>query len=223
MQRHLKMKDKKYILFDLDGTLTDPGEGITNSVIYALERFGIHGKTRADLECFIGPPLDESFMKYFGMTRDEAVKAIEVYREYFRPKGMFENKVYVGIPELLAKLKSAGKTVALATSKPGVFADGILEHFGLMKYFDLTVGSELDGRRIKKADVVACVLDGLGVIDKSEAVMIGDRFHDIDGGRENGLETVGVLYGYGSREELENAGADMIAASVAELAKILMY
>lgn len=216
------MKNKKYILFDLDGTLTDPGEGITNSVRYALERYGIYGKTRSELECFIGPPLSDSFEKYFGMSHEQAMEAIEVYREYFRPRGMFENEVYEGIPELLENLCSAGKTAVLATSKPGVFADRILEHFDLMKYFTVTVGSELDGARIKKAEVIACALEKLGVTDTSECVMIGDRSHDIIGGKENSLDTVGVLYGYGSREELEEAGADIIAADVASLSAILL-
>ncbi|MDD6266050.1 MAG: HAD hydrolase-like protein [Clostridia bacterium] len=216
------MKDKKYILFDLDGTLTDPAEGITNSVIHALEGFGIYGKTKEDLLCFIGPPLDESFMKYFNMTHDEAVKAIEIYREHFAVKGLFENKVYEGVEDLLLSLKKNSKKLILATSKPGVFADRILEHFNLMKYFDLTVGSELNGDRIKKADVIAYALEKAGIENTSDCVMVGDRCHDIDGAKKNNIETIGVTYGYGSFDELTNAGAEHIVNSVSELEKLLI-
>ena len=156
------------------------------------------------------------------MTHDEAVKAIEIYREHFAVKGLFENKVYEGVEDLLLSLKKNSKKLILATSKPGVFADRILEHFNLMKYFDLTIGSELNGDRIKKADVIAYALEKAGIENTSDCVMVGDRCHDIDGAKKNNIETIGVTYGYGSFDELTNAGAEHIVNSVSELEKLLI-
>ena len=211
------MKDYKYILFDLDGTLTEPKEGITKSVAYALEYFGIHVEDLDTLCCFIGPPLKDSFMKYYDFSEEQAVEAVTKYREYFKPYGVYQNEVYEGIPEMLSALKNAGKKILLATSKPFVFADVILDHFDLKKYFDGVYGSELDGTRVKKGDVIAYALEQSNVEDKKLAVMIGDREHDIIGAKENGLDSIGVLYGHGSLEEMQEHGADMIVESVAEL------
>ena len=210
------------ILFDLDGTLTDPALGITNSVAYALEKMGITPPQRQELLKFIGPPLAGSFEKYYGLSKEDSYRAVDIYREYFAPKGIFENTVFEGIPEMLKKLKAAGKTVALATSKPTVFADKILKHFNLFDFFDLTVGSKLDGTLTDKAEVVRVVLEGLGVTDKATAVMVGDRSHDIVGGAKNGLKTVGVTFGYGSKTELSDAKATKIVNSVAELEELLL-
>lgn len=210
------------ILFDLDGTLTDPALGITNSVAYALEKMGITPPQRQELLKFIGPPLAGSFEKYYGLSKEDSYRAVDIYREYFAPKGIFENTVFEGIPEMLKKLKAAGKTVALATSKPTVFADKILKHFNLFDFFDLTVGSNLDGTLTDKAEVVRVVLEGLGVTDKATAVMVGDRSHDIVGGAKNGLKTVGVTFGYGSKTELSDAKATKIVNSVAELEELLL-
>ena len=209
------------ILFDLDGTLTDPYEGITKSVAYALRRFGIDVADRRTLRPFIGPPLAESFSKYYGLSEKEAKTAVDVYREYFSVTGIFENEVYPGIPEMLEALRSAGKTVALATSKPTVYAARILEHFSLDRYFDLCIGSELDGRRVDKAEVVRDVIAAL-CADRSSAVMVGDRLHDVIGAKKNGLAAVGVTYGYGSRAELSDAGADFTVDTVEELKKLLL-
>lgn len=211
----------KYILFDLDGTLTDPAEGITNSVAYALERYGIEVKDKSELNCFIGPPLTESFEKFFNFTADDAKDAVEVYREYFSVKGIFENEVYDGIPEMLARLKAEGKTVVMATSKPEVFAKKIAEHFGFLKYFDYIAGSTLDGSRVAKHDVIEYALKSLDITERDECVMIGDRLHDINGAKLSGMKSIGVLYGYGSREELEATGADMICETVEELCKVI--
>jgi phosphoglycolate phosphatase len=211
----------RYCLFDLDGTLTDPGIGITNSVMYALEKFGIHVSDRAELFSFIGPPLGESFRRQFGFSEEQAQKAVEYYREYFRPKGIFENSVYEGIPELLKKLRENHITVALATSKPYEFAVRILEHFELKQYFDYIGGATMDGRISKKADVIARLLDEFGNVDKAEVLMIGDRAQDIEGARANGLHSAGVLWGYGSAEELQGAGADYLAAKPEELLRIV--
>ena len=211
------MKDYQYILFDLDGTLTEPKEGITKSVAYALEYFGIHVEDLDNLCCFIGPPLKDSFIKYYGFSEEKALEAVEKYREYFKPYGVYQNEVYEGIPELLESLKAAGKKVLLATSKPHVFATVILEHFDLMKYFDGIYGSELDGTRVKKGDVITYALEQSSVEDKSKAIMVGDREHDIIGAKENELASIGVLYGHGSRGELQEHGADVIVETVAEL------
>lgn len=215
------MKNKTTILFDLDGTLTDPKVGITRSVQYALRKFGINVEDTDTLCCFIGPPLKESFMKYYGLSDTDGELAVEYYREYYRPTGIFENGVYEGVPELLRDLRQAGKQIALATSKPTVFARQILVHYDIMQYFDVVIGSELDGRRVKKAEVVACALEECGCATEN-AVMVGDRHHDIVGGRENGLVTIGVLYGYGDRAELEEHGADLICETVSVLRSALL-
>lgn len=215
------MKQYQYIFFDLDGTLTEPKVGITKSVAYALKYYGIHVEDLDTLCPFIGPPLKDSFMKYYGFNDAKAEEAVEKYREYFRPYGIYENEMYEGVDNLLTQLKECGKTIVLATSKPTVFAEIILKHFGLRSYFDCVVGSELDGTRVKKGDVIAYALEEIGVTDKSKVVMIGDRDNDILGAKENGLDCIGVLYGHGSREELELAGADRIVETVEELSSSL--
>ena len=207
---------KQYLLFDLDGTLTDPMVGITSSVQYALEKFGIHVRYLKELIPFIGPPLAESFQKFYGFSKEDAEKAIQYYREYYAPKGIFENEVYEGIPEMLAHLTEAGFTLLVATSKPTVFARKVLKHFGMEDYFSFVGGSELDGSRTKKAEVISYILKTCG-IEAKVAIMIGDRRHDIEGGKACGLESVGVLYGYGTEQELTEAGADHIIRTVAEL------
>ena len=210
------------ILFDLDGTLTDPFEGITNSVAYALKKMGITPPKNSELKKFIGPPLAESFEKFYGFSKEESYKAVDIYREYFAPKGIFENTIFKGIPEMLASLKKAEKRLALATSKPTVFAEKILKHFNIDKYFDVVVGSNLDGSMTDKAEVVAAALKGLGAVEPSTTVMVGDRSHDIIGGIKNGICTVGVTFGYGTKEELVQFHADYIAGSVDELKNILL-
>ncbi|MBQ2699007.1 MAG: HAD family hydrolase [Firmicutes bacterium] len=211
-----------YILFDLDGTLTDPVLGITNSVAYALNKFGITVNDRSELHKFIGPPLIDSFMGFYGMSREDAEQATAYYRENFRAGGMFENEVYPGIPELLAELQAQGKKIILATSKPEEFAVKILQHFDLAQYFDFMGGASMDGTRSHKADVIAYSLEMGQVSDRSRAVMIGDREYDILGAKQFGLDSVGVLFGYGSRAELEAAGATHIVATVAELLPLLV-
>ena len=215
--------EKGYILFDLDGTLTDPGMGITNSVMHALTHFGITVTDRTQLYRFIGPPLMDSFMEYYGLTEEQAVEAVRVYREYFADKGWAENTVYSGIEALLADLVAAGKMLLVATSKPQIFAERILVHFGLDKYFTHICGVALQAPRgYSKADVIRDALDRAGVSDLTTAVMVGDRHHDIDGAKVVGMDSIGVLYGYGDRTEHEAAGADAIAESVAELKAMLL-
>ncbi len=213
---------KDYILFDLDGTLTDPEEGITNSVAYALGRFGIPVENRKSLDVFIGPPLDDSFMEYYGFDREKALRAISVFREYFRDRGIFENVVYPRIPEMLDGLKKSGKTLILATSKPEVFAVRILDRFGLSQYFTVVTGSLLDNTRTDKHEVIEAALEKAGVTDRTRAVMVGDREHDIIGAKKSSLASVGVTYGYGSREELAQAGADLICRTPEEFTKIML-
>lgn len=210
------------ILFDLDGTLTDPGEGITNSVAHALEKFHIPVPERRELYKFIGPPLYQSFMEFYGLDREQALLAVDYYREYYRDRGIWENEVYTGIPALLEQLKAAGKRLALATSKPEEFALQILEHFELMPYFDLVAGSTMDSARVKKADVISYALEALKLEPGPSIVMVGDREHDVLGAREAGLDCIGVLFGYGDAPELQSAGAAHIAATVEELAGLLL-
>lgn len=201
----------KTVLFDLDGTLTDPGIGITNSVWAALRYFNIEVKDRSELFRFIGPPLIDAFMEYYGFPEEQAREAINPYREYFASKGIFENEVYPGIPELLEKLKKDGYVLAVATSKPEEFAKEILVHFDLMRYFDYVCGAGMDETRTGKAEVITYALETAGVTDKRQCIMIGDRKHDMEGAAKNGLRKIGVLYGYGSLRELTEAGADGIA------------
>ncbi len=207
---------KQYILFDLDGTLTDPMIGITSSVQYALASFGIEERNLRTLIPFIGPPLKESFMKYYGLSDEQGDQAVEKYREYFGPKGIFENEVYPGIADMLCKLRDRGYTLILATSKPWVYAKQILSHFDLDGYISYVSGSELSGERTDKAEVIAHALELAGA-KPEEAVMVGDREHDIIGAKKCAVTSVGVIYGYGGRDELERAGADKIVSSVEEL------
>ena len=212
----------KYLLFDLDGTLTDPGEGITRSAQYALERLGIEVKDAKELRPFVGPPLQESFQKLYGLD-DAAVKAaVAGYREYYSDRGIYENAIYDGIKGLLEKLREAGKVILLATSKPTVFAEIVLKTFHIHEYFSFIGGSELDGSRSRKGEVIGYVLDQMGITELGEAVMIGDREHDVIGAKEAGISSIGVLYGYGELEELQNSGADKIVSTVAELARELL-
>ena len=203
-----------HILFDLDGTLTDPGLGITNAVMYALERYGIRVSDRRELYCFIGPPLVDSFMRFYGFSADDARAAVDVYREYFADKGIFENEVYPGIPALLKRLRAAGLKLVMATSKPEPFAVRIAEHFGIAEYFDCIAGAAMDETRTQKWEVIEYALDRCGVADRDRVLMVGDREHDVLGAARCGLSCLGVLYGYGSREELEHAGACAVAETV---------
>lgn len=208
-----------YILFDLDGTLTDPAEGITNSVAYSLSKYGIEVSDKKELYKFIGPPLKDSYIEYYGFSESDALQAIEYYREYFKPKGMFENKVYSGVPELLNTLKQSGKRVILATSKPEVFSTEILKHFDLYKYFDFVSGATLDGTRSKKADIIAYALAEMRITEKEKCLMVGDRAQDINGAIANGIDSLGVLYGYGDRAEHICANATYIAETVEDIIK----
>ena len=209
----------KTILFDLDGTLTDSEPGIVNSVRYALRSFGMEAEP-ATLRSFIGPPLYDSFRGTMGMSDADAKRAVDTYRVYFRDKGIFENAPYPGVPEMLEVLRAAGGQLIVATSKPEVFAKRIAEHFGFAGSLEGVYGADMEGKRSSKTDVIRYAMRERG-ITPSSAVMVGDRKYDITGAREVGLADIGVLYGYGSREELVEAGATRLAASVADLREML--
>lgn len=217
----------KYILFDLDGTLTDPKLGITSSVQYALRALGIEEPSLDKLEPFIGPPLTDSFREFYGLGGERLATAIDKYRERFATQGIFENEIYPGIPQMLADLKAKDKLLAIASSKPTLFVEQILEHFEIRKYFDHVVGSNMDGTRGTKEEVVEETLRQMLTVEmtpaqKRDAVaMVGDRKFDIEGARAHGITSVGVLFGYAPEGELEEAGADYIVNSVRSLQVLL--
>lgn len=210
----------RYLFFDLDGTLTEPALGITNSVIYALNKFGIKENDRESLYSFIGPPLADSFRDYYGFDEEKAWTAVEYYREYFAEKGLFENSVYDGIKELLTELKLRGHKLYVATSKPTKYSLQILEKFELLEYFEYVSGADMDEKNSKKSDIIRHALE-VSEAPLEEVLMIGDRHHDIDGAKANNIASAGVLYGYGNREEHESAGADYIIEHVDELLDIV--
>jgi len=215
----------KYVLFDLDGTISDPKVGICTSVQQALKKFGIDVPDINTLTPFIGPPLRDSFRDFYHIKPEDMEDVIAAYRARFSTVGLFENDLYDGIPELLKALKENGRKLALASSKPRVFVEKILDHFGISQYFDVIMGSELDGTRENKSEIIAeCLrlfeLDPDG--DLSETVMVGDRKYDIEAANAAGLPNIAVSYGYGSEEELSKAGAMVIAGTVKELENILL-
>lgn len=222
----------QYVLFDLDGTLTDPKEGICKSVQYALHQMNIEEPDIDRLEPFIGPPLEDSFMEFYHMSKADAEKAIAYYRERFSAIGLYENIVYDGIPQMLKHLKEAGCHLAVASSKPGIFVKRILKHFHLENYFDVVVGSELDGRRSKKEEVVEEALAQLYALKetdlkesmsfRSSTAMVGDRIFDMNGAKAYGLHGVAAAYGYAPEGELEHSGAEYIAATVKDLENYLL-
>lgn len=211
----------KYALFDLDGTLTDPGPGITNCVAYALEKFDIHPQSRAELYPYIGPPLTFSFREYHGLTKEQAEQALLFYRERFSVKGLFENEVYPGISDLLQDLSDRGVTLIVATSKPEEFTHRILEHFDLAKYFAFVGGNTLNEDRPTKSAVIAYIRENYPDISGENAVMVGDRKYDVEGAHAHQLPAVGVLYGYGDRDEMQAAGADFVVQKVTDLQELL--
>jgi phosphoglycolate phosphatase len=209
------------VFFDLDGTLTDPTEGITRSVQYALARLGVDEPDRTRLRPFIGPPLHQSFIRFYGFDEGQSWRAVEAYREYFARQGMYENLLFSGVPELLAELRAAGRTLYVVTSKPTHFAVPIVAHFGLTDFFARVIGSELDLTNTDKPTLVR-LARALHPDEPDDAfVMIGDREHDIIGAQANGLDSVGVTYGAGDEAEIAAVGPTHIAHSVAELATLL--
>ncbi|SPU00024.1 HAD family hydrolase [Lysinibacillus capsici] len=215
------MKNYSVVLFDLDGTLSDPKIGITKSVQHALQKAGVMVNDLDELEPFIGPPLQVSFQEIYGFNDTQITRAIRDYRERFTERGMFENKLYEDIPALLAHLKQQGYILTIATSKPTVFAEQIIKYFQLESYFDLVVGSHLDGSRSAKGEIIAEVLQQLDSYPKDQFIMIGDRKYDLIGARENQIDAIGVTYGFGSLEELKNEEPTYIVDHVNDLLKYL--
>ena len=209
---------ERSILFDLDGTITDSGEGIMNCAELALRHFGLPVPDRNTMRVFVGPPLDETFVK-FGVHPDQTDEAIRVFRSRYTTVGKFENFPYPGVEALLSGLKALGHKLYIATSKPENMAIEVLEHFGLAKYFDLICGATLDGSRSKKADIITYLLEKTGSI--SSAVMVGDTAHDVLGAKAHSLPAIGVAWGYGKVADMEAAGAVAIAHSMEELLEIL--
>lgn len=208
----------KAIMFDLDGTLTESGEGITKSVQYALEKIGKPEPDLEKLRVFVGPPLLEQFMKYTDLDEETGKKAVAFYRERYSVTGIFENNVYPGIRELLEELRRKGYRLAVASSKPEKFVNQVLDYFDLTGYFDVIVGSEMNGSRTQKVQVIEETLKRLGLADhRDQVLMVGDKEHDVFGAREAGVECVAVSYGYGTIEELEAAKPLRIVDSAEEL------
>lgn len=208
------MDKYKVILFDLDGTLTDPKVGITKCVQYALNKMGIVVDNLNELEPFIGPPLQESFSKIYSFDEEQTKLAIVYYRERFKETGMYENEIYPGIIRLLTQLKKHQKDLVVATSKPTVFSEKILQYFNIDHYFDLVVGSNLDGTRTAKTEIIQYILDRYEYKEKHEIIMIGDRKHDIIGANNTGIHSIGVSYGYGSLDELVQSNPTYIVHDV---------
>ena len=214
------MKKFDTLLFDLDGTLTDSTEGILNCLIYAIERMGF--EVPEDTNIFLGPPIRQSFAEFLGMNGEQVDEAVRIFRERYSDTGLFENRVYDGIPGMLERLKSGGKRLMVATSKPQVYAVRIFERFGLAQYFEIVGGAELDGSRDYKDEVIEYVLAKADITDRSTVLMIGDRRQDVLGAHKTDIECMGILWGYGSVEELTQAGADYIARTPQEAADMLL-
>ncbi len=210
------------ILFDLDGTITDPFVGITKSIQYALSKLGIDEPNPDYLIPFIGPPLHVSFERFYPFNPSQVEQAVEYYREYYKKTGIYEAELYEGIPRLLQSLKEESRQLVVATSKPTVFAKQILNLFAIDQYFDHVVGSHLDGTRSNKAEIVEYAIRQYGDVLKANFVMVGDREYDIIGANVNGIDSIGVMYGYGSREEFAKANSTNIAETIDDLSKILL-
>ena len=210
----------KYVFLDLDGTLTDPFLGITNSVKYALKKFNIDS-TNEQLKCFIGPPLVDSFIDYYDFTYEDALKAKEYYREVYSTKGLFENEIYPNTEKVLKELKKLGCTLVLATSKPEKFSIQILKHFNIYDYFSFCACATLDETRNKKGQVIKYAIDSLNITNNNEILMVGDRFHDVVGAKENDINCCYVTYGYGSVDEAKKYGANYIIDDFNDLIKII--
>ncbi len=204
------------ILFDLDGTLSDSQPGIKKGIEYALSKYGITLEAE-EIRKFLGPPIRDSFRDFCNFNDEQCEQAVEYYREYYGERGLFENELYPGMKELLDRLKNKGKRLLIATSKPEAYTYRIVEHFGITDYFEVIAGSTMDGSRNRKVDVIRYALDHAGVKDVSAAVMIGDRQYDILGANEVGMDSIGVLYGYGDYDELKNAGAVYLSETVEEI------
>ncbi|MFM1651420.1 HAD family hydrolase [Brevibacillus sp. B_LB10_24] len=216
------MRSYQVILFDLDGTLSDPKIGITRGVQYALKNLGIDEPDLDKLEPFIGPPLQDSFPEWYGFNAEETDRAIHYYREYFKEKGMYENVLFPEIPGLLQELKRSGRQLVVATSKPTPFAEEILRYFQIDDYFDLVVGSNLDGTRLAKTEVIEYALEQYPDREKRGFIMIGDRKYDVIGAYNTGIDSIAVTYGYGSREELLRENPTYLVSDIQGIRDIIL-
>ena len=216
------MESKRYVFFDLDGTLTDPAEGITNSVMYALRHFGIEVMDRRKLYPFIGPPLSDSYAKYYGFTAEQSEKGVNLFREYFREKGIFENMPYPGMPELLAELHQLGCKLVVTSSKPQLFVERILDHFDMAKYFHAVCGATMDEKTSRKPIIIRNALDICPEAGADNTIVVGDHALDVIGAHENGLPACAVLYGYGENDAIEEAKPEYTACSVNDLRMCLV-
>ena len=214
------MKNYKYLLFDLDGTLTDSQEGILNCFRHTSDVMGVPMPENTGV--LFGPPLGESFEKYFGMNKEQAAEAVRVYRERYGREGLFENRVYDGVPDMLRRLRDAGFQLAVATCKAEIFAVRILEKYDLAQYFTFIGGAGTDGSRTSKTEVIEYVLENIGSPDKNSVLMIGDRDNDVTGAQGAGIKCMGVLWGYGSGKELSETGADFIAETPQKAADMIL-
>ncbi len=215
----------KVVLFDLDGTLTDSREGICKSVQYALVKMGLPAPQLKDLECFIGPPLKTSFREFYGIEGEDAKRATAYYRERYSEVGKYENMPYPGMKDLLKTVKEAGYILAVASSKPEIYVEDILKHFGLYEYFDCVTGSDMEGKRGEKEDVIEEAFQRMGLtpkMRKQTAVMVGDRYFDINGAKYFGIDSIGVTYGFAKEGELQEAGATYVVDTVEELQELLL-
>lgn len=215
------MKKYDVILFDLDGTLTNPERGLVEAYHYGLTKMGIKNLNRSELKRFIGPPLFDEWQRVYDFTPLESHRAVSLFREYFSMYGWWDNEVYPGVDKVLSVLKNSGKTIALATSKPEIFARKILKLFELDKYFDFIGAATLDTTRDKKWQVIDYTLSSLGVTDKSLCILVGDRIYDAEGARLCGIDSLGVLYGQGTRDEVLGAGFTYVADAVQDIVRIL--
>lgn len=211
------MKEYKYYIFDFDGTLVDSSEGIYNSIIYALNEYGIEETDREKLRYFIGPPLFQAFKDIYNVSDDDANWLVAKYRERYKVKGCAESIVYDGVPELLKALKEKGKKIAIASSKPKQFVDEISKHLGIFDYYDYVSAETFDKTHSSKEDLINNVLEHFGSPKKEECLMIGDRFYDIDGAKATGLDSAGAIFGLGEVEELTEAGATYLLYNPMEL------
>ena len=221
------MKAYKIILFDLDGTIIDQGVGIVNSVLYALEKFNIKVENKEELYKFIGPPLHKSFEEFYGFSEEQAMKAVDYYREYYRDKGIYQTEIYAGIEKTLRQLKDNNKILAISTSKPQVFTEKILKFLNIIDCFDVIAGANLDGTRSDKAQIIEYAINQCNELknitfDLSQVIIVGDRKHDIIGAKTIGIDSLGVLYGYGSKEELTTAGATYLVSTPQNIVDVLL-
>jgi len=214
-------KQYDVVAFDLDGTLTNPERGLVAAFKYAFDKMGIEYRDEESLKRFIGPPLFEEWQRTLGISAEKSSEMLRVFRDFYQVFGWWDNEIYEGVPAMLSELKKRGKTIILATSKPEHFANKILHLFDIHRYFDFVGGAESDKKRDKKSEVLEYALMSVGATEKEKCILVGDRKYDAEGAKKVGIDSMGVLYGHGSLEELEAAGFDYIVESVSDITKLI--